>query len=373
MRILTLNILLIFCILLNFPLALADHQLKKSTEEILETHNYRMNGIPNKFNIEVVKKSDSPKLLKDNSKPNKKLKKIIDNSDLLSVIYYDGNEIRINEISESKMKENDLMYSMSMGKSYVGYLLGHAVCDGFIKSLDEPIEKYLIETKGTVYEGVTLRELSNMSAGDKFYFEEKGYKFETSKSYATPLIQRGVPIIEFIKKTEKKRQKKKNFFYTNIQTDIVARAIDKNVPKGFGYYMKNKISERAGNSDNIVFLRDKNDWPILFAFLYSSRMDYLRFGKLIYNDWKSDTCISKYLQGVLANNVSSNEKDRNSYKRYGAFFWMGNKSLKFKHLALRGHGGQRMIINLETGAVFSIHSIRNNYKISKVDRIVLKK
>ena len=42
MRILTLNILLIFCILLNFPLALADHQLKKSTEEILETHNYRL-------------------------------------------------------------------------------------------------------------------------------------------------------------------------------------------------------------------------------------------------------------------------------------------------------------------------------------------
>ena len=121
------------------------------------------------------------------------------------------------EFKQFKMKENDLMYSMSMGKSYVGYLLGHAVCDGFIKSLDEPIEKYLIETKGTVYEGVTLRELSNMSAGDKFYFEEKGYKFETSKSYATPLIQRGVPIIEFIKKTEKKRQKKKNFFYTNIK------------------------------------------------------------------------------------------------------------------------------------------------------------
>ena len=55
------------------------------------------------------------------------------------------------------------------------------------------------------------------------------------------------------------------------------------------------------------------------------------------------------------------------------FFWTGNKSLKFKHLALRGHGGQLMIINLDTGAVLSIHSIRKDYDISKVEKIVLEK
>ena len=90
-----------------------------------------------------------------------------------------------------------------MAKSYVGYLLGHAVCDGYIKSLDDPIDKYLSETKGTLYEGVSLRDLSNMSAGDAFYFQEKGYKAESPKSYAIPLLVRGIPIVEFIKKTEK--------------------------------------------------------------------------------------------------------------------------------------------------------------------------
>jgi len=37
-------------------------------------------------------------------------------------------------------------------------------------------------------------------------------------------------------------------------------------------------------------------------------MDYLKFGKLIYDDWKSDSCISNYLKEVLNKSVSSKKK-----------------------------------------------------------------
>ncbi len=371
----------LFLVLFGFSApSFADHLLKKSKEESLIFHKQRMNELPNNahaiwknYKNEIIKKANSPKVLKDNSKPNKKLKKIIKKSDLLSVLYFNGNEIEVNEISSKKMKDTDLMYSMSMAKSYVGYLLGHAVCDGYIKSLDDPIDKYLSETKGTLYEGVSLRDLSNMSAGDAFYFQEKGYKAESPKSYAIPLLVRGIPIVEFIKKTEKKYQKKQTFDYSNIQTDIVANALDKNIPGGIGKYMQIKVSERAGNTEEMLFFRDNNNWAILFAFLYSSRMDYLKFGKLIYDDWKSDSCISNYLKEVLNKSVSSKKKKKDDYKRYSAFFWTGNKSLKFKHLRLQGHGGQTMIINFDTGAVLSTHSIRKDYNLSKVKKIVLKK
>jgi hypothetical protein len=93
-----------------------------------------------------------------------------------------------------------------------------------------------------------------MSAGDAFYFQEKGYKAESPKSYAIPLLVRGIPIVEFIKKTEKKYQKKQTFDYSNIQTDIVANALDKNIPGGIGKYMQIKVSERAGNTEEMLFL-----------------------------------------------------------------------------------------------------------------------
>jgi hypothetical protein len=99
-------------------------------------------------------------------------------------------------------------------------------------------------------------------------------------------------------------------------------------------------------------------------------MDYLKFGKLIYDDWKSDSCISNYLKEALNKSVSSKKTSKGAYTRYNAFFWTGNKSLKFKHLRLQGHGGQTIIINLDTGAVLSIHSIRKDYNLSKVKKIV---
>ena len=99
----------------------------------------------------------------------------------------------------------------------------------------------------------------------------------------------------------------------------------------------------------------------------------MKFGKLVYDDWKSDSCISDYLKEVLNKSVSSKEKDEQAFQEYSAFFWMGNKSLKFKHLRLQGHGGQSIIINLDTGAVLSIHSIRQDYDLSKVKKIVLKR
>jgi len=380
-------LMLIFSILFIDPYflqnSLADHLLEKSKDESLSFHkNWRMKVARENFKNEIVRKATSPKVLKDNAKLNSRLREIINNSDLLSVLYFNGKEIEVNEISSKKMKDTDLMYSHSMSKSYIGYLLGHAVCDGYIKSLDDPIDKYLNETKGTVYEGVSLRNMVNMSAGDGSYFDEKGYKSNLNvkagkvinlKSYAIPLMRRDLTIKELLKKTEKKYQTEQTFEYSNIVPDIVGNALDKTLPDGIGKYMQTKISERAGNTEEMVFLRDKNDWAIFFAFLYSSRMDYLKFGKLVYDDWKSDSCISNYLKEVLLKSVSSKKRKFKDYKRYSAFFWTGNESLKFKHLALRGHGGQLMIINLDTGAVLSIHSIRKDYDISKVEKIVLEK
>ena len=366
----------LFLVLFSFsaPSFADDPTLKKSKEEALDIHkNWRMKGVRKKFKNEIIKKANSPKVLKDNSKPNKKLKKIINKSDLLSVLYFNGNEIEVNEISSKKLKDTELMYSMSMSKSYVGYLLGHAVCDGYIKSLDDPIDKYLSETKGTVYEGVSLRNMGNMSAGDRSFFFTKSSKVIKGRRYASQILGYKTPIEEFLKRVEKKYQTEQTFYYSDIVPDIVANALDKNLPGGIGKYMQIKISERAGNTEEMVFLRDNNDW-VTTTWIYSSRMDYLKFGKLIYDDWKSDSCISNYLKELLNKSVSSKkEKEKDDYTRYSAFFWTGNKSLKFKHLALLGTGGQRIIINFDTGAVLSIHSIRIDYNLSKVRKIVLKK
>ena len=107
----------LFLVFFSFSVtSFADHTLKKSKEESLIYHKGRMESLRGKFKNEIIKKANLPKVLKDNSKPNKKLKKIIKKSDLLSVLYFNGNEIEVNEISSKKKKEKS-------SKSYVSQLL----------------------------------------------------------------------------------------------------------------------------------------------------------------------------------------------------------------------------------------------------------
>ncbi|MBS0343112.1 MAG: serine hydrolase [Proteobacteria bacterium] len=63
------------------------------------------------------------------------------------------------------MDRKTLWDSKSAGKSVVSTLMGAALKDGSIQSLDDTVEKYVPELAGSAYEGVTLRNMLHMSSG----------------------------------------------------------------------------------------------------------------------------------------------------------------------------------------------------------------
>ena len=363
------NIYIICAVLFIFcdSATLADHILKRSDTEALRAHKYRMGGLINKFQTEIIPGSTSPLVLKDKSEPNAEIRKMINETDLLSVLFYDGSAITVNELSSKKLGELGKMYSMSIAKSYVGYLTGHALCDGVIKKLDDPIGSYVPETKGTLYEGVSIRSMINMSAGDSSYFGDK----YTLTAYGLPIMVEGKSIKSMLEGSRGiSRSDNAGFYYSNILPDIIARAIHLNVHSGIANYFYTKIANRAKTASEMIFLKDKNNWQILFASLYVTRMDFLRFGILISSEWKSATCIGSYLKNLYDKRVNTGQKmDGFSAQGYGGFFWMNKENLSFPHLQMRGHGGQRITINLETGAILAIHAIRKNFDSRKLERI----
>jgi len=55
--------------------------------------------------------------------------------------------------------------SKSVGKSVASTLMGVAIKDGYITSLDDKVEKYIPELNGSAYEGVSLRDMLRMASG----------------------------------------------------------------------------------------------------------------------------------------------------------------------------------------------------------------
>ena len=55
--------------------------------------------------------------------------------------------------------------SFSVAKSFTSTLLGAAIRDGSIASLDDSVARYIPEMRGTPYEEVTVRQLATMTSG----------------------------------------------------------------------------------------------------------------------------------------------------------------------------------------------------------------
>ena len=63
------------------------------------------------------------------------------------------------------LQEHDRWSTMSTVKSMTAMLVGAAVHDGVIKSIDDPLTDYLPALRRSAYEGVTLRHVMTMSSG----------------------------------------------------------------------------------------------------------------------------------------------------------------------------------------------------------------
>ena len=92
---------------------------------------------------------------------------------LISYLMYEDGEIVIDQLSPPErfgdMIDNDTMiYSMSLGKSLGGYLMGHAICKGYINSLSSTLADWPI-MKGTLLETATVQDVINASTGDQKY------------------------------------------------------------------------------------------------------------------------------------------------------------------------------------------------------------
>jgi len=344
----------------------ADHLKKLSNEKALQFHQFRIQKIPQLYKTISIRPSAAPAELVREARRVAAAEKMLKETDLLSVMRFQDGKIVIDAMS-TKMKPDDKIYSMSMVKSLIGYLVGHAVCDGHIKNLNDPVSRYLPEVKGTIYEKVAIGQMINMAAGDQPIWKGKYNIQEYSALVLSARPDERKTILEVLKsKPNKNPRGTGSFRYSNMVTDLIGVALDKAVPGGLEGYMHQKLAAPAGNADPMLLLVDKNDWPISHAFLYATRDDYMRMSIRIMNDFKAASCIGDYLRSQTKNYVKTSQESEG----YAAFFWLENARSTMPRVLMKGHGGQRIIIDLKAGTITSMHAIRLNYDAKKLEKIL---
>ena len=162
----------------------------------------------------------------------KYLKKQMKTKGILSYLYYQDGEVLIDELSPKErlgefLNNETKFYSMSMGKSVTSYLLGHAICDGYIDGVDARVNDWPL-IKDSLYHDQKLINFLNMNTGDQKYIDE--FEDGTSKlgAYEDRTIE-STMLIHFRGKNTKKSREIYN--YNGFVTQLILN------------YMKFKVGE----------------------------------------------------------------------------------------------------------------------------------
>ena len=334
-----------------------------------------------------VEPSETPYEFKFETIDNKVVKKQLKTKGIYSYLYFEDDKIIIDEVSpkdrlgqlfddETKFRSN------SMGKSLPSYILGHAICEGYIDGVDSTISDWNL-VKNTLYENHKLIDILNMTSGDQKYvydsqtLNEKDFSFDFQEN--GHIDRYNVYKVLFNWFRDKEPSDKRIYNYNNLNTLLIFNYIlFKTGDDDFQKLLDKVFREKAKIKDIVYFY--KNEGPVSSGnahnMFYATRYAYLRIAKAIMDDYQNETCVGKYLKEIHERRIPKNinhdgnrgEPHYNRTKSYGGQFHLDYPGLVGKVVfGLGGYGGKAILIDVEDSRIVVVNSIHYNHDRFKYD------
>ena len=250
--------------------------------------------------------------------------------------------------------------SMSVVKSITSTLVGVAIKDGYIKSIDDPVTRYLPKLAGSAYERVTIRNLLQMASGVKWNETYTNPASDRRRMLELQLSGNPGSILEFMSTLPRAGEPGTIWNYNTGETYVVGELIHAAVKRPVAQYLSERIWSKLGmESDATWWLESPNGQEIGGSGLSATLRDYGRFGLFVTNHgllgaehilpdgWVSDAGTSKMIGGKKVN--------------YGYMWWISDASANPVHegaFFASGIFGQSIYINPAAKIVIVVWSAR---------------
>ena len=216
--------------------------------------------------------------------------------------------------------------SASMVKSIVGVLIGIAVEDGHIRSLDDLAEVYVPELKGHPFGETSIRDLLQMSSGVRFSEQYDGR--DDLSSLIEDTIGRRSPggAAVLLPYGQRRLAPGKVFYYSSADTQALALVLRGATGVAPADYLRERVWQPMGAQDDASFLVDASGQEAAFAFLHATLRDFGRLGMLLANGGKvgdRQVIPAAWLrQSTTVTRAQAQAFVASSYFGYGNHFWV---------------------------------------------------
>jgi CubicO group peptidase (beta-lactamase class C family) len=185
----------------------------------------------------------------------------------------------VHEQYRSGWSEASRATSWSVAKSVVSALVGIALGEGRIESLDDPVTRYVPELVGSGYDGVPLRHLLTMSSGVDF---DEGYDstFSDINWIFVRSMALGRPMLDYYSGLERGRDPGVYNEYASSDTGVLALVLARATGVSPAEYLETRLWQPAGMESDAFWNTDRSGAEIGFCCLNAVLRDWARFGLL---------------------------------------------------------------------------------------------
>jgi CubicO group peptidase (beta-lactamase class C family) len=169
--------------------------------------------------------------------------------------------------------------SFSVAKSFTSTLLGAAVKDGFIASMDDPVTKYLPKLVGTAYDGVTVEQLATMTSGVKWNEDYTDPGSDVAKMLQIAPVAGESQAITYAKTLTREAPKGQKWVYKTLETNLLGDLVAAATGQSLAAYAKKKIVDPAGFEGPLFWMTDLTGGNIGGCCLSVRLSDYARMGQ----------------------------------------------------------------------------------------------
>lgn len=176
--------------------------------------------------------------------------------------------------------------SFSVAKSFTSTLVGAAVKDGFIKSVDDKVSVYIPELKGSAYDDVSVRQLLTMTSGVKWNENYADPNSDVAKFNNHQPEEGMEALVSYMRKLPREVPAGTRWLYSTGETNLVGTLVQRATNKPLATYLAEKAWGPAGMEQQATWILSKTGKEIGGCCVQASPRDYARMGLFILNGAK---------------------------------------------------------------------------------------
>ena len=171
--------------------------------------------------------------------------------------------------------------SFSVAKSFTSTLVGAAVQDGAIKSLEDKVSQYIPDLRGSAYDDVSVRQLLTMSSGIRWNEDYEDPGSDVSR-FNTVKPDTGIDAtVSYMRKLPRAHPPGEVWHYNTGETNLIGVLVSSATKTPLAQYLQEKIWQPAGMEASATWLKGPTGHEIAGCCIQATTRDFARFGLFV--------------------------------------------------------------------------------------------